>query len=170
VRRKPGVTRWVKDVWSAVAVLPGAPPADWRELRRDGDVVEFHAATPVLELHGSDTEAYLHGLMAEAPSVYVVMREGEGSGPLDILLITASPYEAQDYCDSDDIVEKVPMPAGLMAWVQAFVDEFHEEEEFIKRKRDKKRTDLVEDGIGDPRIAQVADVYRSPTAQKRRLQ
>lgn len=172
VRRAPGVTRWVPWTWRAMAVLPGAGPAEWRELRREGEVVEYHAATPVLELHGSDTEAYLHGLTAREPSVYVVMREtSDEDRPLDVVLITASPYEAQDYCDSgEEIVEKVPMPKGLEAWVRAFVEEFHQDEAFVKRKRDKKRIDLVEDGIGDPRIAQTADVYRSPAAQKRRLQ
>ena len=32
----------------------------------------------------------------------------------------------------------------------------------VKRSRDKRRTDLVEEGIGDARIRQVADVYRAP--------
>ena len=139
-------------------------------------MIEYHAATPTLELHGAETEAYVHGLQSQVPSVYVVLREIEDDDDRDclweVLLITASPYEAQDYTDSgDDLVEKVPMPAGLRAWVEAFVEEFHEEEEFIKRKRDKKRIDLKEDGIGDARIAQAADVYRSPTqTRKERLQ
>jgi hypothetical protein len=171
LRKAPGVTRWVKWHWTASAVLPGAGPADWRELRREGEAVEYHAATKVLELHGADTEAYLHGLTAEVPSIYVVMREGEGDVPLDIVLVTASPYEAQDYTDSgEEIVEKVPMPNGLVAWVREFVEEFHQEEAFIKRKRDKKNIDLREDGIGDPRIGKVEDVYASPALKRRRLQ
>lgn len=172
LRKAPGVTRWVPWVWKAVAVLPGAGLADFRELRREGDVVEYHAATLTLELHGAETEAYLHGLTAEVPSIYVVMRDGDGECPLDMLLVTASPYEAQDYTDSgEELVEKVPMPAGLVAWVREFVEEFHEDEIFVKRRRDKKRTDLIEDGIGDARIAQVADVYRSPSGRKKaRLQ
>lgn len=171
VRRTPGVTRWAPDAWKATAVLPGASDANWRELRRDGETVEYHAATPVLELHGAETEAYLHGLTAKVPSVYVVMRRCDGPDPLEVVLVTASPYEAQDYCDSgEEIVEKVPMTPGLIAWVREFVEEFHVDEEFVKRRRDKKRIDRVEDGIGDPRIAQASDVYRSPTLQKQRLQ
>ncbi len=171
LRKTPGVTRWVSHHWTASGVLPGAGPADWRELRREGDAVEFHAATLKLELHGADTEAYVHGLQAKIPSVYVVMRPNEDDG-LEVLLVTASPYEAQDYTDSgEEIVEKVPMPPALLAWVQNFVERFHEDEEFIKRKRDKKRIDLKEEGIGDPRIAQTADVYRAPSlARKERLQ
>jgi hypothetical protein len=59
------------------------------------------------------------------------------------------------------------MPPGLVAWVRDFVEQHHVEEEFVKRKRDRKRVDLVEDGVGDVRIQQDTDVYRAP---KRRLQ
>lgn len=170
LRRLPGVTRWASYSWKAVAVLPGAAQANWQEMRREGDAVEYHAATLSLDLHGAETEAYLHGLSAEVPSVYVVMRESEGDDPLDVLLVTASPYEAQDYTDSgEEIVEKVAMPEGLLAWVQDFVTAFHEDEVFIKRKRDKKRIDLTQDGIGDPRIASAADIYASPARQRRRV-
>ncbi|MEL6464976.1 MAG: DUF3305 domain-containing protein [Pseudomonadota bacterium] len=170
LRRLPGVTRWASYSWKAVAVLPGAGPANWQELRREGEAVEYHAATLPLDLHGAETEAYLHGLSAEVPSIYVVMRESLGDQPLEVVLVTASPYEAQDYTDSgEEIVEKVPMPAGLMAWVRDFVTDFHEDEVFVKRKRDKKRVDLTQDGIGDPRIKSSADIYASPARQRRRV-
>ncbi|KMW56533.1 Molybdopterin-guanine dinucleotide biosynthesis protein MobA [Candidatus Rhodobacter oscarellae] len=173
LRRAPGVTRWQRYSWTASAVLPGAGPADWRELRREGEAVEYHAATPVLELHGAETEAYLHGLHSETPSIYVILRDGaEGDCPLEVVTVTASPYEAQDYTDSgEEIVEKIPMPPGLRAWIWDFVEAFHQDEAFVKRKRDKTRVDLVEDGIGDARISQTADVYRAPgSARKVRLQ
>jgi len=100
VRRQPGRTRWQRWHWTVSAVLPGAAPAAWRVLRREGDVTEYHAATIPLELHGAETEAYEHNLDARVPSLYVVMREGEV--PFEILLVTASPYEAQDYTDSGE--------------------------------------------------------------------
>ncbi len=171
LRRTPGVTRWQKWSWTASAVLPGAAPAKWRELRREGEAVEYHAATEMLELHGADAEAYVHGLQAQNPSVYVILRAGEGADPMDVVLVTASPYEAQDYTDSgEEIVEKVAMPPLLRAMVEDFVDQFYEEETFVKRKRDKKRIDLVEDGIGDPRIGKAADIYASPAQLRRRVQ
>lgn len=167
IRRVPGVTRWAQHVWKAVAVLPGASDADWKELRRDGEAVEFHAATLPLELFRTDTEAYLHGLSAKVPAIYVVMREGVSDRPLDVVLVTASPYEAQDYADTgEELVEKVPMTEGLVAWIREFVDLHHEDEVFIKRRRDKKRVDLKQDGIGDARIRQTADVYRAPQVRK----
>lgn len=178
IRKTPGVTRWTKWVWRAVAVLPGAGPATWRELRRDGETVEYHAATVPLELYRTDTEAYLTELSTETPSIYVVMRECDGpknggpenDGPesgLEVLLATASPYDGQDYADNgEDIVELVPMPPALIAWVHDWVEKHHEEEKFIKRRRDKRRVDQVEVGIGDARIRQTADVYRAPSKRE----
>ncbi|MEP1768781.1 MAG: DUF3305 domain-containing protein [Sulfitobacter sp.] len=167
IRRVPGVTRWVPYVWKAVAVLPGAGAAEWKELRREGDAVEFHAATVPLELFRTDTEGYLHGLSTQTPSIYVVMRADVGDHPLDVTLVTASPYEAQDYADTgEELVEKVPMPEGLVAWIRDFIALHHEDEVFVKRRRDKTRIDRKEDGIGDARIRQTADVYRAPSSKE----
>lgn len=166
VRKAPGVTRWAKWSWRVVAVLPGAGPANWRELRREGDTVEYHAATLTLDLWSSDTEAYLVGLSAKIPSVIVVLRESinpDAKMPFEPMIVTASPYEGQDYLDSGDgLIEAVPMPLGVIAWVRDFIQDHHVEEAFVKRKRDKKRVDLVEDGKGDARIRQLSDVYRAP--------
>jgi len=166
IRKSPGVTRWSRWVWQAVAVLPGAADADWRELRREGEVVEYHAATVPLELWRASTEDYLTGLSARVPSIAVVMRQTsdpDAAQEIEVLLATASPYEAQDYMDSgEEIVELVPMPEGLAAIIRDFVDQHHHHQKFIKRKRDKKRVDLVEDGKGDARVSQMSDVYRAP--------
>ncbi|MGH1576274.1 DUF3305 domain-containing protein [Planktotalea sp.] len=167
IRREPGVTRWAKHVWKATDVLPGASNANWKELRRDGETVEFHAATLPLELFRTDTEAYLHGLSAKVPAIYVVMRQSEDDTPLDVVLATASPYEAQDYADTgEELVEKIPMPEGLVAWIRDYVEMHHEDEVFVKRRRDKARVDRKEDGIGDARIRQTSDVYRAPAKKE----
>ncbi len=173
IRRVPGVTRWAKWSWKAVAVLPGAGPANWQLLRQEGEAREYHAATVPLELHRADAEAYKQGLTAAPPCVYVVLRDDVSQDPpLEVTLVTASPFEAQDYADSgEELVEKIAMPEGLVAWVQRFTDAHFKEEEFKKRRRDKRTVGDTEDGIGDVRIKQVADVYRAPGQIRReRLQ
>lgn len=166
VRKTPGVTRWAAWAWKVVAVLPGAGPADWRELRREGEAVEYHAATLQLDLWSSDTEAYLVALAARTPGVVVVLHptsDPAAAVPWVPALITASPYDGQDYMDSgDSLIEMVPMPPGLIAWVRDFVSAHHVEVPFVKRRRDAMRIDLVEDGKGDARIYQFSDVYRAP--------
>lgn len=169
MKRTPGVTRWAKWSWKASAVIAGAGDSDWKTLRSEKDFVEFHAATLDLWLYVSDTEAYAHELGAEIPSVYVILRPDEGDGPsgLNVIHVTASPYEAQDYSDSgEEIVEKVPMPQSVLAWVADFVAKYHVEEKFIKRRRNKENVDRKDNGIGDERISQGTDVYRAPTAKR----
>lgn len=167
IRRTPGVTRWAKWSWSVAAVLPGAAPADWAELRRDGDCIEYHAATLPLTLWPDQTDAYLINLADRVPSIYVILRPAaSGPAPLEVSLVTASPFEGQDYADTgEEIVEKVAMTDGLIAWLHAFVRIHHAPEAFVKRRRDRTRTDLHEDGVGDARIRQATDVYRAPPAK-----
>ena len=170
MRRSPGVTRWAKVAWRAIAVLPGAAAADWRVLRSEGKVADFHAATLPLELHRADVEGYRVSLAMTPPSVFVVLRDDPATpSGLRVHAVTASAYEAQDYTDSgEELVEPVAMPEGLVAFVQDFVRAHYVDTPFVKRRRDKARTDLTEDGIGDERIRQAADVYRVPAQQKPR--
>ncbi len=164
IRKQPGVTRWAKWNWTPVAVVPGASVADWAILRRDGEAVDYHAATLPLTLWASDTGAYLANLSDRVPSIYVILRNtGQDDPPLKVAAITASPFEGQDYADSgEEIVGKVAMPEGVVAWIRDFVTRHHAEQPFVKRRRDKTRVDLHEDGRGDGRIRQDSDVYRAP--------
>lgn len=170
LRRKPGVTRWAKWVWSAVSVIPNAGPGGFRVLREDGDVTEYHAATVPLELHHTETESYRTSLMMTPPSLFVILNKGLDAANehgIDVHSVTASADRAQEWQDSDEmIVEPVAMPEAMLALVRDFCEAHHEETPFVKRKRDRKRVDLKEDGIGDPRIRQASDVYRSPASQK----
>lgn len=171
LRRKPGVTRWAKWVWEPAGLIPGAGPASWKILREEDGVTDYHAATLTLNLHRSEADSYRTALAMDPPSGFVVMREGEGDGPddLGIVTLTVSSYEAQDYLDSsEDIVEPVPLPEVLIDWLASFVSAQGEEAPFVKRRRDKKRIDLHEDGVGDARIRQEADVYRAPASMKPR--
>jgi len=168
IRKSPGVTRWAKWAWRAVGVLPGAGVANWDVLRSEDGITDFHAATVPLNLFVSDTEAYVHELQTRQPSVYVVLSPDTASRdiPWKVTLATASPYEAQDYSDSDEVlVEKVAMPEGMHAWVADFVRRYHEEEAFVKRKRRNWDADKADDGIGDRRIVQDSDVFRAPRSR-----
>jgi hypothetical protein len=173
MRRQPGVTRWARWSWSVTGLLPGAAPADWRELRRDGEAVEYHAATPVLELHRADTPGYLASLSNRPPCAYVILRRLDApveGREFEVFGITASAYDAEEYMQvSDERVEPVPMPPALVAWVSVFVRLHHRETAFTKRRRTPAGDmgDGCDTGRGDPRIRQDADVYRSPTGPRR---
>lgn len=135
---------WQEYEWKPTGLLPGAGEINqWKLLREHEGYREYHAITLPLELHRKETPAYQVNLQDEHPAVYIVFGEPEDEdfdeeAPLEIQLITASPFEAQDYLDSGEVmVERLPMPEGMMVWVTKFVEEFHTEEKFKKRQRDK---------------------------------
>ena len=165
LRRARGATRWVKWTWSVTGLLPGAAAGNWRVLGNEGEATDYHAATVPLTLYRTDTEAYLTSLNGVPPSIFVILRPlaGDAEGRPEVLTITASAFEAQDYADNgEDIVERVPMPEGLLAWIGQFAQEHHTEEVFIKRKRRDYMANEPQDGIGDARVRQPADVFRAP--------
>lgn len=171
VRRSPGVTQWARETWKPVAVIPGAPEAFWKELVREGDVVDYHAGTVPMELFRADVEGYLVSLNMAAPSVWVIMdRDQTSQSPSGwvVSAVTASAHEALDALDSgESIVEAVPIPESMAAWINEFVDMHYVEEPFKKRRRDEVRVDGSEDGKGDARIRQESDVFRAPSGLKK---
>lgn len=171
VRRSPGVTRWVKEIWKPVAVIPGAPDAFWKELVREEYVVDYHASTVTMELFRADVEGYLVSLNMAVPSVWIIMdRDVTSQSPSGwvVSTITASAHEALDALDSgESIVEAVPIPESMAAWIKEFIDMHYIEEPFKKRRRDEVRVDGAEDAKGDPRIRQESDVYRAPANIKK---
>lgn len=171
VRRSPGVTRWVKEIWKPIAVIPGAPDAFWKELVREEDVVDYHAGTVTMELFRADVEGYLVSLNMAVPSIWIIMdRDITSQSPSGwvVSTITASAHEALDALDSgESIVEAVPIPESMAAWIKEFIDMHYIEEPFKKRRRDEVRVDGAEDAKGDPRIRQESDVYRAPANIKK---
>ncbi len=151
VERRELRNRWQKVAWKPVGVIPGAGPVDsWKELLRGEGWVHYHMATLRLELHRKETLAYKTNLNDRPPRLYVVLRtdeDGTSDEAVTPVVVTASPFEAQDFLDSgDDIVEGVTMPDAVVAWVRLFCDHHHVDEPFKKRKR--KAFDLNEVGFG----------------------
>jgi len=62
------------------------------------------------------------------------------------------------------------MPPSLRDWVASFAEAHKSNETFHKRKRDKVDIDRAQDGVGDPRISQMRDVYRSPRQLRKERQ
>ena len=156
VERRKSTSRWQDWMWRPVSVILGAPPLgpEWRELLRGETWTHYHAANLPLELHRAETEASLLNLAQQPPRIYVVLRPATAPAPAPYrpLLITASPVEAEGYLAScDEIVEGVPMPAAVVAWLRDFVDRHHVERPFVKRKR-KRGADGAGDGRGDGRM------------------
>ena len=153
VERRDSQSPWQDYEWCPVAVIPGAGPVkDWRMLRAGPGWVQFHAATLELELFRKETEGYKLNLSSDPPAVYVVLRRGDEADEPELapFCVTVSAIEAQDYLDAgDDIVEGVPIPEPVLAFVQDFIDQHHVEEPFVKRKQ-KRYKPRRPDGPGRP--------------------
>ena len=152
LERRDAEGQWIEHTWHADSVIEGAARInEWVEVLRGKGWVRYHAATLDLELFRKETEGYRHNLSLEQPSVFIVLREGDEDDLHEIVpfLATVCPYEAQDYMDSgEEIVEHVPMPAGVAAWIAEFVDSYHVEEPF--KKRNRKPFDPRKDGFEAP--------------------
>src|SRR5687768_1486292 len=57
------------------------------------------------------------------------------------VILGAPPLEAEGYLSGgDEIVEGVPMPGPVIAWLEDFVARHHVERPFVKRKRKRGAT------------------------------
>ncbi len=156
IERRDVDNPWEDYTWAPVSVIPGAPPMEttdeWKELRHGDGWIQYHAGTLELELVSSETDGYRTNLLNAQPYVYIVMTPGEEADEPEImpLLATACPYEAEGYTeDSEQIVEGVPMPEEMVAWMTEFVEKYHVDVPFKKRKR--KAYDPQKSGFRGPK-------------------
>jgi hypothetical protein len=128
---------WASHAWLPVAALPAAPDIpEWTRLGTEGDDETFYAGAVEVALHARATGHYRDNVTSAQPSLWVVLRPiGD---EVELASATADPYEGEALAESiGDIVEAVPMPADIRARVQAFIDAFHVEQSFFKRRRDR---------------------------------
>lgn len=129
---------WQKERWRPVDVILGAPAVEgWRPLLSGEGWARWHAATLTLVAHRKETEAYRYNLSGRVPAVYVGLRRSdEAAFPWRPFLATVSPWEAFALGEvGDDIIEAVPMPPPLLAWLEDFVARHHVDVPFEKRER-----------------------------------
>jgi Protein of unknown function (DUF3305) len=138
IERRASKSQWQVDLWRPIGVLPKTDAERGRLLVSGEGFAHFHGGTLDLELFRGETEGYLTNLTQEPPVVFVVLRrDDEAENGLDYapFLVTVCPYEAMGYAaGGDDIVEGVPMPPEVKAWVGEFVATHHVEVPFKKRK------------------------------------
>lgn len=142
--RKTIQSVWSDYIWEPVEVVLDAPKGVNGKIREQGDGwTHFFMECDPLELHRKDAPAYHESLLQEnGGSLWIVLGEEddvEEPLPYYVQLVTASPYEAQDYLDSGElIVEVVDMPKLLQAFIEDYLQRCPQEEKFIKRKQNKK--------------------------------
>jgi len=148
VERRDAKNPWGGQLWRPLGILPPAAAAEPGKLLAEGKGwAHYQGGRFDIELFKRETEGYLTNLSQEPPRVFVVLRrnedaEGQGEqGELEFepFMVTVCPYEASKYTeDQDEVVEGVPMPPDVLAWVQDFVSAYHVDTPFVKRKNRPK--------------------------------
>lgn len=167
VERRPSQNRWIDEVWMPVAVIPGLEAGEpWQVMREADGVRTYLACTLSLSLHRAEVEAYKLNLSETAPKVLIVLSPAEtGDMPYTVTLATCAPYEAEGYLmGGGEIVEPVPMPPEIIAWVKRFIDSHYREEPFVKRRRDEAQA-LVDHKFGKDPIFDRPGRYPAAGAQ-----
>ncbi|MCB1436292.1 MAG: DUF3305 domain-containing protein [Rhodobiaceae bacterium] len=150
---------WLDHEWVVTGIAgPIHGDAGWKLLDTTVALRRYLSPPCRIELHRADAEAYAYNLQASAPSLFVVLREDETADkdgvPYLVHLVSASPYEAQDYLDSsEEIVQRVALDDDLAAWLERFVGEHHHQQPFKKRKRG--RTVSAEHKFGQEPVAEL---------------
>jgi hypothetical protein len=144
VLRRRGIDNpWIDHMWSPAMILEEVPDtAPWTVLSSDADATIFYAGAASIDLFSSDTASYRDNLADGAPRIWIALRRQDGGPELELTKVTADPTEGEAIFESGcDVIGTVAMPPAIAAWIAAFVDEFHIERAFHKRKRDRKSSE-----------------------------
>jgi len=120
--------------------VPETPP--WSVLSSEGGTTLYYAGSAIIDLFSSETANYRDNLADGEPRVWVALRHQGGGDELELTKVTADPTEGEALFESgSEVIGTVPMPPDIAAWIAAFVDAFHVERVFHKRKRDRADVD-----------------------------
>ncbi|MGY6695094.1 MAG: DUF3305 domain-containing protein [Roseinatronobacter sp.] len=156
--RRPPVTRWGKGELRPSAVLSQEPETFPNTLvSNDNGIETWYLGGRDLVLYSGDTAHHLDNLRSERPSIWVAIR-GQTPEEAEIVNVTADPYEGEGYASDLNLsVEAVPMPAHLQSRIASFVERYHVEMPFKKRKRLPADPNAMT--ARAPRILQEADKW-----------
>jgi hypothetical protein len=145
--------RWVSECWGPVAVIPpvvatrsagvpGAPTAV--KISDEPSSTRWRFDGHAFELHPTEAEGYYLNLVAPDPKAFVMWRMTEDGGdpPVFPVIVTVSYNEAARMLDGGERVDAVPLPAGILAWMEPFVAEHYKPEP----KQRVRRNDPLADG------------------------
>ena len=129
---------WADHAWAPAAVLEAALPVPaWTRLLAEERVETYYAGAAELRLYPGETAHYRDNLTSGRPSVWAALHPVAGEDH-ELGTVTVDPYEGESMAETMGIlVEALPMPDAIRAWVEAYVAAHHVERPFLKRKRDR---------------------------------
>jgi hypothetical protein len=152
LRRRSIDNPWIDHMWSPLMLLDDVPAtAPWTVLSSEADATIYYAGSASIDLFSSDTANYRDNLADGAPRIWVALRRQDGGAELELTKVTADPTEGEAMFESGcDVIGTVPMSPDIASWIAAFVDEFHVEQVFHKRQRDRTSEDRKREATEGP--------------------
>jgi hypothetical protein len=131
---------WVDHAWTPHALFWPVPQTAANTVIADDESLRLiYVGEVPVELFVAETANYRDNLASGAPGLWVAARSDAQGGTPQLVRVTADPTEGEALFEAGcDIVAPLPMSADLMSWVADFVEAFHVERVFLKRKRDRK--------------------------------
>lgn len=126
MEREAEPNQWEAWRFKLVDVVPAEPAFGdtARVLRDDGKFQRTLHPGFTLELFTDEAEGYYLNLVSGAPVWFVVWRtDDEDPSRAWPETVSVSYNEAGRWLDAQERVDNVPLPADLVAWLQAYVDE-----------------------------------------------
>ncbi len=137
MERESNPNQWEAWRYKLIDVVPHeeAFGAQARVLHDDGKWQRTLHPGFTLALFRDEAEGYYLNLSSGAPVWFVMWRvDDEDPSRASVQTVSASYTEAGRWLDAQERVDNVPLPADLVAWLQAYTDE-HYRPEPKKRRR-----------------------------------
>ena len=136
MQRRALQNRWQSEVWEPLGIVanyaqrsgPGAEPS---LLVEEGGNAQWLHPGFELKLYRDETEGYYLNVSSNEPRVFVMWRMEDAFAVPKF--VTVSYNEAGRLMDGGEQVDTVPMPAEVMAWAGAYVEENYRPE--VKQRR-----------------------------------
>jgi hypothetical protein len=133
MQRRAIQNRWQSEVWEPLGVvLNHAGASEPQLLVEEGGIAQWLHPGFTLKLFRDETEGYYLNVSSNEPRVFVMWRMEDDLGVPKF--VTLSYNEASRLMDGGEQVDNMAMPAELLAWVGAYVEE-HYRPEVKKRTR-----------------------------------
>lgn len=129
---------WIDHKWQVAAVVAGAPEAPaWTTISKTAEATRYFAGTAQIDLFPSDSANLADNLTSPRPSLWVVLGRTEAAPGMELRMVTADPAEGEGATQAgDDLVEAVPIPEDILAWITDFTQRHPPKKDFFKRRRE----------------------------------
>jgi len=152
------MARWQPDRWVLADVMlqhEGFGTEPRLLYQHEGEERWLYGGMAV-SLYADDAEGYYLNATTPAPCWFVLWRmQDERAVPVAVSL---SYHDAGRWLDAQEMVEQVPAPAEVIAWMQAFIDEHHVIEP--KRRQRPESFKTLTDRFGNPATVSTAKPQR----------